>query len=145
MAKIGVAALLRGILVLVNDDVEITGEHRSDLAEALEVELSIPHKPRQAERTQVTDRRLVRSRVLDDLRTKVAGLDRAQVLLVGLGIGRILVEELRATRLDLRVQNHLPNLLRRHRLATATLLLLPRLKFLEGLAMAIRKTRGLIR
>ena len=111
MACIGIAAFLRGLKVDVNDLVQVVRENRSNLPKLLKVKLAILYKPRKAERSEITDRGLIRSRVLNDLCTQIAGLDRTQMLLVGLTIGCVLLQEIRPTRLDLRVQNHLPNLL----------------------------------
>lgn len=145
MTEVGVTALLRGLLILVNHDVQIAREHCGDLAKSLKVELAVADKPRQADGSQIADRGLIGSRVLDDLRTQITRLDRTQVLLIRLRVGCVLLEKLRTPRLDLRVQDHLPNLLCRHRLASTTLLLLLGVEILEDLSMAIRKTRSLIR
>lgn len=66
------------------------------------------------------------------------------MLLIGLAIGRILVQKLRTPCLDLRVQNHLPDLLSRNRLATAVLLLLLNVEILKLRTPHVRKTRCLI-
>lgn len=66
------------------------------------------------------------------------------MLLVGFGVGRVLLEELRRARLNLGVKNHLPELLCGHALAPLALLLVACLERLECRTVAVRKARALV-
>ena len=67
-------------------------------------------------------------------RAQVGALDRAQVLLVGLGVARVLVEHVRVARLDLRLEDRKPQLLRLDRLLGAPLLLVALVQLVKLLA-----------
>lgn len=131
MAGVRVAALGRRLKVDVNDLIQIVRENRSDLAEFLEVKSTVLHETRKTDGTQITDCRLIGRCVLNDLCTKITGFDRPEMLLIGLTVGCVLLQELRTSRLNLRVQNHLPDLLGRQGLATAILLLVLQIELLE--------------
>ncbi len=131
MASIGITALLRGLLIEINDLIQVVRENRSHLTKSLEVEGPTLHETRQAQRTQIADGCLVGRRVLNDFGTEITGLDRSKMLLIGLAVRCVLLQELRTPRLDLRVQDHLPNLLGRKGLATAILLLVLQIELLE--------------
>ena len=132
MASIGIAALRCGLKVEINDLIQIVRENRRDLTKCLKVKRAILHETRKTDGTQVADCGLIGRCVLNDLRTKITGLDRAEMLLIGLAVSCVLLQELRTPRLDLGIQNHLPDLLSRQRLATAILLLVLQIELLES-------------
>ena len=57
---------------------------------------------------------LVRRRVFDDFGAQITALDGAQILLVRFTIARVLVQHVRSTSFDLRVQNSEPQFSRFH-------------------------------
>jgi uncharacterized protein (UPF0297 family) len=88
----------RRTVVDVNDLVEVGNDDLADVVELLEVVDSVLDERGEGERGQVADGDLIRGRVLDDLRAEVRRLDRAEVLLVRLGVGGVL--ELRSKSSD---------------------------------------------
>ena len=76
---------------------------------------------------------------------KVTALNRAKILLVGLGVGGILVAQVGRSRLDLRIENHLPDLLGWNRLAALLERLVVGVEFLEPHAVDVRQTGALVR
>ena len=58
--------------------------------------------------------------------------------MVGLGIGRVLVEEIRSPSLNLGIENHLPQLLRRYLLHIHVVTLVGIVQAVELVAVAIR-------
>mmetsp|Transcript_2175 Transcript_2175/g.8519 ORF Transcript_2175/g.8519 Transcript_2175/m.8519 type:complete len:408 (+) Transcript_2175:256-1479(+) len=95
--------------------------------------------------SQVADRRFLRARELHNLGAQVGRLDRAEVLLVGLAVARILEEHVRVTSFHLRLENREPQLLRLDgflALAFGFVLLVEGFEFLTP---AIGQARALIR
>ena len=85
----------------------------------------------QRQRGQVAHRDFVLVGVLNNLGAQVARLNRAQVLLVRLAVGRILEQHVGRTRLGLAFQNSEPQLLRLDGAAATALLLIKVVKLLE--------------
>mmetsp|Transcript_39014 Transcript_39014/g.91260 ORF Transcript_39014/g.91260 Transcript_39014/m.91260 type:complete len:642 (+) Transcript_39014:465-2390(+) len=115
MAKVGALGLLHRVEVLVDDAVEVARHVVCDLVQLLVVKNAVDDKARQRDGREVAHGNLVRRGVLDDLRAQVGRANGAQVLLVGLAVGRVLVQHVRRPRLDLRVEDGEPQLLRGHR------------------------------
>ena len=59
MAEVGLCTLVRGVIRLVDDDVEVTGQNGSVGPQQLKVKLSITDKSRESQRPEVADRSLV--------------------------------------------------------------------------------------
>ena len=72
------------------------------------VEFVVFDEHRQGYGGEVANGNFVRRGVLDDLGTKVGRADGAQVLLVALSVGRILIEHIRGAGFDLGFQDLLP-------------------------------------
>jgi len=85
VAHVRVLGLDDGVVVDVDDSVQVLGDDLGDSVELFKVVLSVADERGQGERGQVADGDLVGSRVLDDLGTQVGRLDGSQVLLVGFG------------------------------------------------------------
>ena len=115
VAHVGPFRLHRRVVVHVNHPIEIA-HHRTDtLTQTLEIiDVSqggfLDHECRKSNGCQVTHRRLIGRRVLDDLRTEVGRLDGPQILLVGFPVGRVLVEEIGRPSLHLRIEDLEPEL-----------------------------------
>ena len=94
MPHVGPPRLRHGVVVDVDDLVEVAGDDLGHLAQPLMAEdpppRSLLHKHGQADRGQVAHRHLVGRRVLDDLGAQVGALDGAEVLLVALAVARVL-------------------------------------------------------
>ena len=114
MAHIGILCLLDGVIVAVDDAVEVRVIDLGHFKELLMVECSLVDKPRQRDRGQVADGDFIGGGVFDDLCAEVAGLDRSQVLLIGFGVAGIFVDHVGSTCLDLRFQDFEPEFLRIH-------------------------------
>lgn len=82
VAHVGPASLLDGIVVDVDDAVQVASHLLGHVVQLLEVVRAVDDERGQGDRGQVADGDLVRRRVLDDLGAQVGRLDRAQVLLV---------------------------------------------------------------
>mmetsp|Transcript_76496 Transcript_76496/g.215220 ORF Transcript_76496/g.215220 Transcript_76496/m.215220 type:complete len:409 (-) Transcript_76496:344-1570(-) len=140
MAHVGASSLLDRIKVDVDDLVQVQRRHLRHFIQALEVVGAVvTDKSVQRDGGQVAHRDLVRRGVLDDLGAKVGTMDRAQVLLVGLAIGMVLVEHVRRAGLHLRLQDSEPQLLRLHRLQALALRLELRVHALKLLAKNIHE------
>jgi hypothetical protein len=88
VTHVRVLGLDDGVIVDVDDPVQVLGDDLGDGVQLLEVVLSIVDERGQGERGQVADGDLVGGRVLDDFGTQVGRLDRSQVLLVRFGCRR---------------------------------------------------------
>eukprot|EP00754_Rhynchopus_humris_P024464 Rhum_TRINITY_DN14894_c1_g1::Rhum_TRINITY_DN14894_c1_g1_i1::g.125998::m.125998 len=128
-----------GVVVAVDDAVEVAGHDLHGGAEGVVVEAPALgsrrvglQELRQGEGREVADSHLVRRRVLDDLRAKVAALDRAEVLLVRLRVARVLVHQVGRARLDLRLDDGEPQVVRLHGADRTTLPLVARVQLLES-------------
>ena len=108
MTEIGGLALLGRVVGLVNDKIQVPSEDGSILAKLLKIEFAIFDELGESQRPEVADRRLFGGGELDDLGTQVGGLDGAEMLLIGLGITRILVQQIRTASLNLGIYYHLP-------------------------------------
>mmetsp|Transcript_43526 Transcript_43526/g.93229 ORF Transcript_43526/g.93229 Transcript_43526/m.93229 type:complete len:535 (+) Transcript_43526:75-1679(+) len=110
---VGVAGLREGVVVPVNDLVQVASDDLCHFVEALEVVLltSLLDECWQGDRGQVAHSHLVLGSVLDDLSAQIGGVDGSQILLVGLPVGGILVAHERHTSLHLAVQDTGPQVL----------------------------------
>ena len=108
MTEIGGLTLFRRIVGLINDNIQVPSEDGSVAAKLLKVELSVFDELGESQRPEVADRRLLRGGELDNFRAQVGGFDGSKVLLIGLGITRILVQQIGATSLNLGIYYHLP-------------------------------------
>mmetsp|Transcript_85769 Transcript_85769/g.191778 ORF Transcript_85769/g.191778 Transcript_85769/m.191778 type:complete len:753 (-) Transcript_85769:7-2265(-) len=134
---VGAPGLLDGVVVAVDDLVEVARGHPRHLVEALEVVLPAHvarREGREGDGGEIADGDLVRRGVLDDLGAEVGAVDGAEVLLVGLAIRSVLVEHVGRARLHLRLQDAEPELLRLDRLLALARGLELRVHALEVLA-----------
>lgn len=115
--------LLRRIEIDVDHAVQVRRDDLGDAVQRLEIEglRFLFYKRRQRNGRQIADRGLVRVAVFHDLRAQIGALDRAQILLVGLHVGRVLVQQVRRARLHLRVEDLEPQVARLHRPACLAL------------------------
>eukprot|EP00438_Fugacium_kawagutii_P034554 Skav201792 [mRNA] locus=scaffold645:38737:39012:- [translate_table: standard] len=91
MAHVGTTSFFHGIVVSIDDLVQILCDHLGDLIEFLEVKNITLHKGGQGNGCKVADCHLILGGVLNDLRAQVGAMDGAQVLLVGFAIAVIFV------------------------------------------------------
>jgi hypothetical protein len=82
VTHVRVLGFLNGVIVDVDDLVQVLGYDLGDLMKLLEIVFAVGDERGQREGGQVTDGDLVRSRVFNDLGTQVGRLDGSQVLLV---------------------------------------------------------------
>ena len=158
---------LDGVVVDVDDAVEVAGHLAGDLGELVVVEVPVggadgpsellrlgaargglgvvlDDEAGQRDGREVAHRGLLRRGVLDNLGAEVGGSDGAEVLLVGLAVARILEEHVRVTSLNLGLEDGEPELLGLDRLLALALRLVLFVQSLELLAPAIRETRGFV-
>ena len=146
VAHVGALGLFKRIVVDVDDAIEVARDDARHLEQLVEVKGAIvAHVPVERQRGQIAHGDLVLARVLDDLRAQVGALDGAEVLLVALGVGRVLVEHVGRAGLDLRLDDGGPELLGLDGLATASLRLVLFVQVLELLAPRVRQARALVR
>mmetsp|Transcript_13702 Transcript_13702/g.29666 ORF Transcript_13702/g.29666 Transcript_13702/m.29666 type:complete len:227 (+) Transcript_13702:1024-1704(+) len=145
VAEVGDACLLDRVVVGIDDTVEIARHVVRDVVQLLVVEDTVGDEARQGDGREVAHGDLFGRRVLDDLGAQVRAADCAEVLLVGLAVGRILVENIRRARLDLRVQDCEPELLRWYRSQSATLFLVPLIHCLKLVAPHVAQAGSFIR
>ena len=115
------------VVVDVDDAVEIANDDPSDLLEFFEIErlLFAVDEARESDGGEIANRNFVGAAVLDDLRAQVAALYRAEVLLVAFAVASVFVQHVRCTRLNLRLNDCVPQTLRLDCLATSTFRLVP--------------------
>lgn len=82
VAHVGATSLRDGVVVAVDDAVEVDSDDLGDIVELLEVVGTVLDEGWKGDGSQVTNSGLLWRRVLDDFGTQVRRLDRAQVLLV---------------------------------------------------------------
>ena len=82
MSLVGVTRFLTWVVVVINDLIEVSGDHLSDFMQLIELENPVLDVPRERYRCEVAHRDLIRRGVLDDLAAEVAALDGPQVLVV---------------------------------------------------------------
>ena len=147
--------LLDGVKVSVNDPVQVLGNNLGNILEHFEIKdkfrigfqlrvLEGSNKHGKTDTGQVTDRRLIGSRVFHDFATQVGRANGSQVLLVGFGVGRILVQHVRSSRLDLGIQNGEPKLLGWNGLAGLAFCFVFGVQVLEFLSVDIGESRCLV-
>ena len=100
VSQVGVLGLLDGVVVPVDDLVQVADQFCGHILKFLEVEGlgSLVHEHWQSDGGKVADSHFLVRGILQDLSAEVTGLDGAQVLLVALGIAVILVEHVRGIR-----------------------------------------------
>lgn len=85
VAHVGLASLGNGVVVDVNDSVQVEGDDLGDGVELLEVVLLVGgDEGWESDGGEVADGDLIGGRVFDDLGAKIRRLDGTEVLLVGL-------------------------------------------------------------
>mmetsp|Transcript_75449 Transcript_75449/g.211527 ORF Transcript_75449/g.211527 Transcript_75449/m.211527 type:complete len:231 (+) Transcript_75449:938-1630(+) len=148
VTHVGILSLGDGVVVAVNDLVKVAGDHHGNFLELVVVKdglsssqsfhvLGSSHQLGQTDTGQVAHGRLIRSSVLHDFSAQVTASNRSQVLLVALGVGRVLVEHVRSSGFDLRVQNGKPQLLGLDSLSTLSFPFITLVQFDKLLSMAI--------
>ena len=137
VAHIGIACLRNGIVVAVDDAVEVLRDLVGDLEQLLVVERSVVDVLRQSEGGEVAHRYFVWRRVLDDLRAEVGRTDGAEVLLVGLAVRSVLVQHVRRAGLDLRFEDFEPQVLRLDGLAAFAFGFVFRVELFERCAVVV--------
>ena len=149
MAEVRGLALLRGVVGLVNDNIQVPSEDGSILAKLLKIEavLSVVSvapldELGESQRPEVADRRLFGGGELNDLGAQVGGLDGSEVLLVGLGITRVLVQQIRPAGLNLGIYYHLPQFLSRDLPHGEVLALIVAIQLRERITPAVRQSRA---
>jgi len=145
--QVGVASLLDGLLVAVDDVVEVADHEAGDLVQfgLVDVVGLGQLEGRQTDARQVAHGHLLLVGLLDDFGTEVAALYHAQVLLVGLAVRVVLVEHLGGAGLDLTVNYHLLQLQGVHGLAAPGFRLVLDLKLFKLRPLAFRQALGFIR
>ncbi|GIX65122.1 signal peptide containing protein [Babesia caballi] len=135
VTMVGDLGLRHRVVVAVDDLVEVVGDDARNVVELLEV----------GDGGEVADGHLLRRRVLHDFAAQVGGLDGAQVLLVGLGVARVLVQHEGGASLDLTLEDGEPEGLGGDGLATQTGLLVLGVELLELVAPDVVEAAALVR
>jgi hypothetical protein len=146
VAEVAAACLLDGVVVDLDDLVQVACDNHGDLVELVEVELAtlVVDKGREGKRSQVAHGYLIGCSELDNLSAKVGAADRAKVLLVALPVASILVEHEGVTSLSLGLEDGVPKLLGTNSLATLVLALVAGVELLKLITVDIGKTRALV-
>jgi hypothetical protein len=146
VTHVAVTSLLDGVVVHIDNLVQVADNDLTDLVQLLEVVASIfvVDERGKSQRGKVANGDLVRGAVLNNLSAQVGASDGTKVLLVALAVAVILVEHERVSGLSLSLENGVPKLLSLDRLATLTLSLVLLVQSLELLAIAVSKTRALV-
>ena len=84
MAEVRATSFGDGVVIDVDDAVQIVGDHLGYIVQLLEVVSTIGDEGWESKRRKVAHGSFVRGGVLDDLSAKIGRLDGTQVLLVGL-------------------------------------------------------------
>mmetsp|Transcript_73652 Transcript_73652/g.208598 ORF Transcript_73652/g.208598 Transcript_73652/m.208598 type:complete len:573 (-) Transcript_73652:343-2061(-) len=139
--------LLHWIVVPVDDPVEVLRCNLDHVVQAPEVVLLPPalRKGGQGDRREIAHSHLVRGGVLDDLRAQIGAVDGAEVLLVGLAVGVVLVQHVRRAGLHLRLQDAEPELLRLDALPALAISFHPGVHLLELLAPHVHERLASLR
>ena len=146
VAHVGVARLRNRVVVPVDDPVQVLGHLVGHLKEFVVVEVTlVGDEFGEGDGRQVADGHLVLGGVLDDLRAEVGAADGAEVLLVGLAVGCILVQHVRYAGLNLVFDNLEPELLGLDGLASLALGLVLLVQGLELRSPAVGQSRALVR
>lgn len=82
MTHVGSASLRNGIVIYIDDAVEVAGDDLRNIVKLLEIVLAVRDESREGERGKITDGGFLWRRVLYDFSAQVGRLDGAQVLLV---------------------------------------------------------------
>jgi len=85
MAHVGLPCFGDGVVIDVDDAIQVECDNFSDVVQLLEVVLAVGDKGRERDGREVADRRLIWGGVLDDFRAQIGGFDRPQVLLIRFG------------------------------------------------------------
>mmetsp|Transcript_1161 Transcript_1161/g.4600 ORF Transcript_1161/g.4600 Transcript_1161/m.4600 type:complete len:635 (-) Transcript_1161:687-2591(-) len=167
VAHVGALRGVHGVVVDVDDAVQVARRLAGDLGELGVVEVAVlgaeraaqllrfrlagggrgvvlDHEAGQRDGREVAHRGLLGGGELDDLRAQVGGLDGAEVLLVGLAVARILEEHVGVARLNLRLEDGEPELLRLDGLLALARLLVGLVELLELLAPAVGEAGALV-
>mmetsp|Transcript_13701 Transcript_13701/g.29658 ORF Transcript_13701/g.29658 Transcript_13701/m.29658 type:complete len:291 (+) Transcript_13701:1024-1896(+) len=145
VAEVGDACLLDRVVVGIDDTVEIARHVVRDVVQLLVVEDTVGDEARQGDGREVAYSDLFGRSELDDLGAQIGRTDGAEILLIGLAVGRILVQHVRRARLDLRVKDCEPERLRGHRSLRAPFFLIPLVQLLELFAPHVTHTGRLVR
>merc|ERR1719234_1894906 len=144
VSHVAVPSLLHGVEVHLNDLVQVLRRHLGHLLQALKVVgvRLLVHKSIDGNGGKIADSYFIRSRVLHDFCAKVGTLDGPQVLLVALSVARVLVEHVRSSGFNLRLNNGVPQLLCFDGLLGPPLLLIPGVKLLELISPDLVQARA---
>ena len=82
MAHVGLPRFRDGIVIDVDDTIQVVCNNLSNVVQLLEVVLAVGDKSRERDRREVADRCLIWGGILDDFRAQIGGFDRSQVLLI---------------------------------------------------------------
>jgi len=82
MAHIGRPRFGDGVVVDIDDAIQVECDDLGNIVQLLEVVLAVGDKGRERDGREVTNRGLIRGGVLNDFRAQIGGFDRPQVLLV---------------------------------------------------------------
>lgn len=146
VAHVAVASLGDGVVVDINDAVQVANNNHSDVVKLLKVvdTIGVVHVGGKGQRGQVAYSSLIGSTVLDDLSAQIGAADGAKVLLVALAVAGILVKHEGVTSLSLGLQDGIPKLLSLDSLAAFALSLILLVESLKFLAIAVGKARALV-
>jgi hypothetical protein len=111
MTHIRSPGLLDGVVIDVNNFVEIASDHFGDIAQLIVIETAIFNIKGKSNRGQVADRNLVWCCVFHDFSAKIRALNRPQILLVALAIARVFVQNIWISRFCLRLEDCEPKFL----------------------------------
>lgn len=82
MSEVGFLSFGNGVVISVNDAVEVLGDNFSDVVQFLEIVDAVADEGGESDGGQITDGDLVGGRVLDDFSAEVGRPDGTEVLLV---------------------------------------------------------------
>ena len=116
MAEVRRLCLLDGVVVAIDDSVQVPGDSLGYAMQGLKVKGAtlVVCELGKRNRGEIANGYLFFAGVLEDLSAEVRALDGAEVLLVGFAVAVILVEHVRGSCLDLRVDDLTPEPLGLH-------------------------------
>ena len=145
MAHVGVACFGDGVVVPVDDAVEVARHAVGDLKELVVVKRAVfLHKLGNGDRRQVAHGHFVRCGVFDDLCAEVGRPDGAQILLVGLAVGGVLVEHVWRAGFHLAFQHFEPEVLGLNGLPSLAFHLVLGVQRLELCAPSVRQSGAFV-
>merc|ERR1719180_715716 len=144
VSHVAVPSLLHWVEVHLNDLVQVLRRHLGHLFQTLKVVgvRFLVYKSIDGYGCEIADSYLIRSRVLYNFCAKVGTLDGPQVLLVAPSVASVLVEHVRSSSFNLRLNDGIPQLLCFDGLLGSPLLLVPNVELLKLISPDLVQARA---